>query len=471
MVDVVGSMVAIEADGVPQMVALVGTTDAVESLAVLRRLIESMQQDPADATFQEGTYRGFVTFTRRESHEFYAHTDDYLVLASDPTLLESTVDRIVSLDTSGSLYENARFQGARRNSPDARFSMLYVDGDSIWRDASRLLAGQLTADVSDRIAEQVPEWATVTGSFIESGVESVLSVPATDGGEETTRPALPISDWLPADALAFLTFGIEPDLTQLREELSGQTLGDLLGESGAELPPDLGGFVSPDATLAELLDFGLAALQLAFGIDVERDVLGWMGGNFALALLDTYVQIDAGAPQDGAVDAVALIQVKPGMEDDARSTLDRVRDILVENLGLTAEAISYAGGTGAAFDVGGLAGPSALRPGYIVLEDMVLVGSTGSALQDVASVRDGTSGSLADDEGYLRGLDASSGESPLFFASIERILDDAVRALDPDSLKEYEQDARPFVDPLDALIFTTERDGQVRRFNLILTID
>ncbi len=471
LIDAVESFVALEADGVPQFVALVGTTKPQESLAVLRQLFENMQGDPSDGTFLEGTYRDFVTFTNRASHEFFAHTDEYIVFASDQPLLESTVDRILSPDLTGSLYETARFQEARRNSPNARVSLLYVNGDSIWQDASRLMAGQLTADVTDRIADQVPEWATMTGSFIESGAKYVLSMPSVGDEEEAPPPALPISEWLPTDALAFFTFGVEPDLTPLREELSRQTLGDLLGETDLGLAPGFEEFVSPDATLVELFDFGLAALQLAFGIDVERDLLSWMEGSFALALLDTDVRIDEGMPQDGEVDAVALIQVKPGMEDGARSALNRIRNVLVDNLGLTAEAISYAGGTGVAFDVGNLAGPATLRPGYILLEDMVVVGTTGSALQDIASVREGTASSLADDQSYLSSLNASSDESPTFFASIERIVEDAVKGFDADQMSKYEQDARPFVEPLESLIFTTERDGQVRRFNLILTFD
>ena len=122
--------------------------------SALREFLEDWieyQEKQQTMTFKEDAYRGFPTFTERETSQHYAVTDDYVLFTTDPDLLEETIDRIEDGDSTGSLEESGRFQEARDAAPSARFSMLYVDSESIWRDIRRLAGGRLPPELTDRI--------------------------------------------------------------------------------------------------------------------------------------------------------------------------------------------------------------------------------------------------------------------------------------------------------------------------------
>ena len=220
VINVVDSAQAIGLGGTPLLVAFFGTRDTQRSREFLEDWIE-YQEKQQTMTFKEDAYRGFPTFTERETSQHYAVTDDYVLFTTDPDLLEETIDRIEDGDSTGSLEESGRFQEARDAAPSARFSMLYVDSESIWRDIRRLAGGRLPPELTDRTDDAVPEWATVTGSLIDKGgklvVSSATSEEDTDG--EAREHSLMATRYLPADTLALLAFAVEPDLAGLRQEL------------------------------------------------------------------------------------------------------------------------------------------------------------------------------------------------------------------------------------------------------------
>ena len=95
------------------------------------------------------------------------------------------------------------------------------------------------------------------------------------------------------------------------------------------------------------------------------------------------------------------------------------------------------------------------------LDDQLVIATTKDSLELVASIGEGREDALAGEPGYLRLLDEVSGtRNPLVYVNIRAIREAVEPLLDADQRREYRQNAEAFVEPLRALILSTEdRDG------------
>ena len=473
VLDVVDSAEGVGVGGTPLVVAFFGTRDSQLSQEFLNDWIEYQTEQQA-LSFKEDEYRGFSTFTERDTLQHYAVTEDYIVFATDPDLLKETIDRIEDRDHAGSLYESGRFQEARDAAPSARFSMLYVDSESIWRDIRRLSSGQLSPELSDRIGDVVPDWATLTTTLLDKGVKlevsSAGSQEDTDG--EATVHSLMATRYLPADTLALVAFAVEPDLGALRQELREQRIDDLAPELYDILSFQFGLTIDPGATLSDVLDASLNRFREAVGLDLERDLLDWMTGEFSLALLPTDFKAVGDAPEDEAVQAAALVQFESDKRESVTEALGTIVEILGEKLGLVASPLSSGGAEGEFFDLEEFTSSSAYTPGYVVLNDHLLIATTRESLELAASLDDRQEDSLAQEADYVRLLKELSGtRNPLVYVNISGIREAVVAALDPADQTEYQEQVEPFVGPLRALLAAAETQNGVSRFSILLTID
>lgn len=472
-VDVVGSVVAGSAGGTPLLIAIAGTTDPERSLSVLREWIDYQTRDLGLA-FTTETYRGQTVHSETEDNQQYAVTEDYLVLASDMGLLEDTIDRILDDDTNGSLFSSSRFKKARDALPDPRFFMAYVDGEGIWRDARQLAGAAITAEARRQIEEFIPEWAAVTGAFIDRGLDIEVYVATTGQAveEPITTNSLAAAQLLPADTLAFASLAFEPDLGPAREQLKEQRLGDL-GLDVFGLSSALGLASGPEATLSDLLDELLKMLDDAYGVDLEQDVLAWMNGEVSLGLLPTDFRKTTTDPLSEAVAAVALIQFDGEKRDKVVSVTAGITSLLESELGLKGEEVAFGGGVGTVFDLREMAGAAAYEPGYLILGDHLIVATTADTLELAASTSKGQGSSLLEEPEYSRLVAEylEAGSSFLLFANLRGIANALVEALDPAQRNEYQDRAEPFVQPLRALLVTGEVRDRVSRTSIVITIE
>ena len=470
VLDVVDSAEAQAVGGTPLVIGFFGTRDPESSQDFLEDWLDYQHGQGAPG-FEEDEYRGFPTFTQRDGLQRYAVTEDYLLFATDSDLLEETIDRIEDGDPTGSLYESGRFQEARDAAPEPRFSMLYVDSESIWRDIRRLAGGQLSQDLSDRIDDFVPEWATLTGSLVNKGIKLAASTPRS--GEDKARElSLIDAQNVPADTLVLVAFAVDPDLGRLREELRKQRVDDLQPGLYETLSFNLGLAIEPDATLSDLLDAALDNFRETVGIDLERDLLDWMTGEFSLSLLPTDFEALGSGPDDEAIRAAALIQFDPAKRDTVTNALNNILRMLEEKVGLVGRSVSYAGAPGASFDLTDFIGGSPYAPGYLILEDHLLVATTLDTLELVASLQDRQADSLAQESGYVRLLEEFSGTSnPLVYVNIGAIREAIVATLDPADRREYREEGEPFVEPLRALLLAGESQKGINRFSFVIIIE
>ena len=81
---------------------------------------------------------------------------------------------------------------------------------------------------------------------------------------------------------------------------------------------------------------------------------------------------------------------------------------------------------------------AAYEPGYLILDDHLIIATTSGALELAASINDGQEEPLAEESEYSRLVAEVSGtRSPLFYVNLRAIIEEAVAALDPATRKEY----------------------------------
>ena len=475
VMDVPGSVIGMQMGGSPQAVVFTGTRDPEASLETLHKLIQSIEQEEF-LSFQTDTYREFPVFSEETSFQYYTVTWNYLVFATDRDLLEDTIDRIVDGDSIYTLFSNPKFQEALAALPQPRFSTLYVDSGAIWKDVRRQFGGEIPPEVRDQFDQLIPEWMAVTGAFLDKGLKVVGSAPQVEGQMEplTVNNSLASLELMPEDTLALISFAADPDLDPFREQLEGGSFADLGPDFYGVLAYEFGVDIQPDSSMVDVFDALLFKLEENTGIDLEEDVLAWMTGEISLALLPLDFQAIEANPMEEPLEALAFIQFDQEQRQSVVSTMDKVSQLLQERFDLQAEAVSYDGWEGEVFDVRDLVGGTAYQPGYLILEDHLIVGTTTDALGLTASLQEGQGDSLVMDTEYNRLINETSGiRNPVFYADLRQFIEAMVASLDPYDLREYQMEGAPFLDPLSSLMLVNETQDQegIGRFSMILTID
>ncbi|MDQ3757395.1 MAG: DUF3352 domain-containing protein [Actinomycetota bacterium] len=177
------------------------------------------------------------------------------------------------------------------------------------------------------------------------------------------------------------------------------------------------------------------------GLDLERDVLSWMGGESVL------VASPAGAGQ-GFPDMGFVVE--PTDRAAAEAALPKIQDALAE-LRRQSEGMDVAAG---------------------LFEDRFVIASTQAFMERLA--KDATP-SFGESDAYRSVLGESSSDA----TRTQLVLDvDAIRETlerllldDDDDRAQYERDTKPDVEPLDAVGFVLHRDGGFDRAELKVTFD
>lgn len=473
VLDIPGSIIGTATGGAPLIVVFIGTNDHMQTSDTLEQWIEYIEGEE-DLVFNTDPYQGITVYSEKEDFQHYAVTQDFLLFATDLDILEETIDRLAGKDTSASLFSGARFQDARAALPEPRVSMIYVDSGTIWKDVQRQFGGALPRDVRREIDDLVPEWFAMTSSFIDRGAKLVISAPEV--GEESELSSLTNSlsatKMMPSDTLALVSFVMIPDLDPLREQLQEQGLEDLDPMMYGLIAAELGMAIDEEDTLDELFDALLDKVEDTIGLDLEEEVLAWMTGEVAFALLPTNFWAISEDPADEPLEALAFIQFDTEQRPILVITMGKISKLLFDRLGLQSDPVSYGEGTGATFDLRDMVGPTAYKPGYLILGNHLVLGTTVDALRLAASVSDNSEAAITDEAEFSRLIkDTSGARNPLIYLNIRGFREAIVLGLDSDDLEKYEEEVGPFVEPFRALLMTGETLEGVNHFSMVLTIE
>ena len=438
-------------------------------------------QDETGADFDTGSHRGATTWADDSAHQAYGLTGDWLVYATDESILHSVLDRIDG-NTDGSLADETKFQAARAALPERRFHSGYVD----YQQALDLLgdaAGDFGPVVPGVIgpgtfAESAPEWIAMSGSWVERGVVvEMVSPSVTDFGLEVSELQNPAS-LLPDSTLGFIAASFDPNVDNWRKALAEYDLRDVLPEpylldeinnNLAGMTPDGATPLDNDATLADALDLGFGLAKQFTGIDLETDFFGHLAGEMIVAVNEFDFEAVSDDPTANAVDATVMLSYLEEGEDGLADTMGEVAGLLEMHVRLAANRTDVGAESAAVvFDLGILGiGEIAYRPGYVLHDQYLTIGSTEDALSAIVDAQNGNSLNLAADPEYQRAAGHLMADRQfLGYINVNSI----VNQLDADDLGIEAERVRVMQEGLGAVAFGSALGTEYSRTVAVLTL-
>lgn len=378
---------------------LPGTTSPQPQIAVL---IEQDDSDRAEAAMEKAAGRaqdeGGPPITYRLIDEFVVATD-----GSDPTRAEQTLDAFASQADrdEGDLSQSKEFAEVVDELHGDRLLLGWIDGKDALEEMGRFLDdGDFPLDeVLQEAGPMAFDVHAARSAFVMEAVARTTTK-AADGKPELT-------EGLPERSLgAFTVFDVK--------RLLRDALRAALGTGGDPL----------------------AEIQRETGIDLEADVLSWMGSEVVLV---------AAPAEGGRIPDFGLV-IEPTDRAAAEAALPKLRAALAD---IDAEGV---------------------QPAMELFEDRFVVASTPAYLEQLAK---DASPSFGESDAYRSVLGEASSDA----TRMQVLLDiDAIREtiegfVDEDDRAGYERDTKPNVEPFDAMGFVVRRDDDFDRVELKLTFD
>ncbi len=366
---------------------------------------------------------------------------DTVVLAGEKSAVEAAVD------TNGS-------SGFTTSEP-FRTAVASIDGDNLgvaFLDMKQLVQGVLSsvpagAAVDAALIDRVPPWMMMALHASSDALEVVAATPAVTGTRATTNRTSALAGRLPAETLVAL---------ETRD--IGAYLRSMLDELGA---------AAQTADVARQLE---QALEVAGGFD---STLGWMG--------DGVIAVTGAGGSFGGGIVVATLDAKA-----AADKLVQLRNLFVlagGTAGVTVRDEAYGDGTITILDLGdlatlasqaGLGGeasalPSArLEVAYTVQKDLLVVGIGDAFVKAVIDTAAGTS--LADQSRYRTALErAGASNTGQAYVDLAGLIEASIPLLPGDARTRYEEELKPYLDPL-AAFGAAGLSGDPMRVRFVITV-
>ena len=441
-------------------------------------------QDETGAEFDTGSHRGATTWADDSVHQAYGLTSDWLVYATDESVLRSVLDRMDG-DTDASLAEESKFLAARAALPERRFHSGYVDYQQALDSLDDAVGGfgPVVPGVigPGTFAESAPEWIAMSGGWVERGIViEMVSPTVTDFGLEVSElrdPAL----LLPDDTLGFMAAGFDPNVDNWRKALSEYDLRDVLPDPYlldeinnylAGMTPDGVPPLDDDATVADALDLGFSLAKQFTGIDLETDFFGHLAGDMIVAVSEFDFEAVSDDPTANAVDATVMLSYLEEGKDGLTDTMGEVTGLLEMHVGLEANRVDVEAETAAVvFDPGVLGmmmgGEIAYQPGYVLHDRYLTIGTTVEALSSIVARQNGEGANLASDAEYQRAAGHLMTDRQ-FLGYIN--VSDIVHQLDADDLGIEPERLRVMQEGLGAVAFGSALGTEYSRTVTVLTL-
>lgn len=201
----------------------------------------------------------------------------------------------------------------------------------------------------------------------------------------------------------------------------------------------------------------LAEIKEETGIDIEADVLSWMGGESVL--------VSAPAPGGRQIPDFALV-VEPSDRAKAQASVEKIAAALEDSMGGKLERRQIAGTTA-------FVGPEedeGIQPAMGLFADRFVVATTPAYLEKLATAANPGLGQ-SPVYGSVLGKASSSPTRFQLVLDIDAIREAIEKALPREDRADYEADTKRNVEPFDAVGMTARRDGEFERFEMKLTFD
>ena len=393
-------------------------------------------EDSQGADFDRDSYQNFDVWADENAYQVYGLSKDVLVFSTTESGLEEVIDGI-SGDLGRSLADTENFQVARQALPDRRFASVYVDYNKGIELVEDFYDEFGTTGIAE-FGEQEPEWIAGSAGWSERAISIETVMPL---GIDYPLQVANLDDpahLLPSDTLGFMAMTFDPDVDRWREATRSYDLAGILSPSEIddinaaieELSYDVDILNLPtldaDASLDELLDWGLDFIEGLTDIDPENDLFDNLAGEAIFAVSDVDFTEVTDDPVSTAVNAVAMLSYLDEKEAVLTNTMDDVTDIIESNLFPFLEIDSVRMGVGPRATVFGIRREiveTSYAPGYILYDGYLTMGTTEEALETTVELQDGEGRSLASMSEYARTVGQLPAQrQSLTYVNLQRII-------------------------------------------------
>jgi hypothetical protein len=410
-----------EEDGpMPSLGALASVDDEEAAENFIEDVITKEEEDVERRTY-EGVEYSFV------DDGTWAIFDGHLVVATEPGL-KAVIDQ---RDAEESIEDGERFAAAEEAVRDDRLGFLYLDAKEPIQIFLESLPAMMPRSFFEPYVEAFEDPFTVTTFLEENGL-----VIETTGSSERS----------PIIAGAFPS---DPDDTAREDMLrelpmdswGALATGDLKEVAGSYLDLFVGA-IPGGATALE------AQVRQETGLDIQRDILGWMGESAIFLRGESARRFEAG------------IIVETSDPETALRTILRVRQLLDEEN--PTRIINRAGFRGFVALV-----PGQPQAGVVAVDDSRVVAALApiGILDEIAQGRSLGDGTVVNDADALLGEDFIT--SAFFDVDAIRTLVEQSSPLD----EMYVQQIQPFLKPLELLVLGSRVEGDVVRDRLVIGVE
>ena len=402
----------------PTLAAVIGVRDEGAAAGFLDKWIDYISAK-VGADFEKGAYRDNRVWISGVGDQAYALTGDWLVYATNEDTLRAIVDRIDG-SSDGSLARTDKFRRAREALPVHRFASAYLDHErgadvlAEWSDGpgsiTPLILGSATG------LEEPTGWVASAATWVDRGLVTEWVTPSARADALDVADLEDPAALLPENTLGFVAARFDPDVGRWRMAWSKRQLSDVLPAPGqfeglgGMLPGGLsaeGAELGPESSLAGALDQWLDLAHETTGIDLEPEFFDHLAGTAILAIRDFDFAAVREDPAGNPVEVVAMLSYKEGSRENLDGTMSRLAGLAQTHAGLSANAVEVGGeGPATVFDLGPLGmmmgEEIGYRPGYVLHDQYLTVGTTEQALATVVGLQNGQGDSLALDAEYRR---------------------------------------------------------------------
>ncbi len=409
----------------PDMLAALITRDKAKSDAFLRKLRQKRMEE-GEELVKLIPYKGVTIFYHKSEREgerpvIFATFKDLLLLSNKLELMQEAID--IGQGKGEALIEDENYQTTVAALPPDSASHLYLALGELIDLALEDYPQSLV--LTQREAMEATKGLAASLSFSPDGIkiDVVISYDAEKLPEETKQamehPPNPLRATKATPAGTFFY-------------LSGQNLRGI--------------WDNVLETWEEEEDFQetVQGLKYGFGIDVEEDIAAWMTGEYALAILP-----DPSGLMGEEIPLGLLLLFEVEDKDLVEDKMESIVEVLTEQLGMSLDEKKIQGvkmqiltevSSGQVF-------------GYGFVGDFLVFGSSENMLSEAVGAQ---AEPLADDGNFKKVIAPLLAEnSGYLYLDIEKTIELVDQVMPPSALKDFDEEARPFLELIKAFSATT----------------
>lgn len=400
--------------------ALVTLDDEEAARDFLDRVANERQEDGEEVEYETKTYEGVEYSSSADGA--WAILDGHLAFATEPGI-KAIIDQ---RDADESVEDNERFTTAMDAARQDRMGIAYFDMKPLFDVLKGQLPIGMPPGLLDPISQAAEQPATVTAHL----EDAALVMEATSA--TAARLSGGSSNGAGADAVRALPEGAWGAVGS--DDIAGQ-VGDFLELASGAIP---GG--------AEALK---GQFKAQTGLDLEEDVLSWMGASAFFI---------GGETTDSLYGGVTVETSDPSTSAATILQLERI----AAREGAPTEIITESGFRGFVSKI-----PGQSQVGILAVDDERVVIALGST--DLLAQMD-SGATLGDADQFLAAQDSLGEDFALGgFFDIDIVRELIEQSVPADDV--YTEDVRPFLEPLEHVVFGSQEDGEVTRDRLVIGVE